>query len=951
MGVPSTRTPVRIARGTYANLTTTDALASLAEGEICYATDQGRLYVKEGSGLTSVTATTSASPNPSEVTAAPAFTGGDGSQGNPYLITNGAVPFAGGTLSSTQEITIQGTPGDIVVFSDNSPTASANRFKSQDVGIVNSNGEFKLRLKYNDTPLTTSDNTTYTGNLQIGSVYFTWVVVQSNLTALSQNTATTISLSSEAVGGTATATEGVLAGGTPSYSYTTRWQRSFTGTDGWFDTGISGTTYTIINADSGYYIRAVTTGTDSTAGSAGGPLTLELPSASSNQINVNAVATVNSLVLSAKNLNSSRYTSEQYDITANLAPEGVPTTTKGYKVEFNGTLNQYPQTDNVSSTTSGDPVGSNVNQTSFDGIAPNGPGGGQNDTSSYYDWIAPMWYSGTGGSGFINMALSYSSSNNLQMYWTDTYGVSNDQPYDQLALQNSVAGATQYATSTALNQYYQWYQNEGGGTSTQQVYYYGMYKPDCVLIYGSFGQWMTIDNFSVNKSSSTGSRWKPIAQNHDQASDYQIGFVDANNQKYSVLFSNNEIFVMNGDLTDYVNCTSTTVNVNWNSDVTLPGGYTSGSPINIISHGTKITIVVRYYVNSSYYVFRFYTCDFATNDGTQLSHWVFKTEINTGSSSSISRGFKAVNPDNPNQIILGFDSTASYIAYSSNGGESYVQRGTPSPSGWSSTTPRGFAWQRGKIIMIAEAYYTGNGNGTVDTNRFWTLQQSSDGGTSWTVAQYDPEPVNGSSSSVYTRENPSELLSPQRNLPCVANGGWIFGAGRAGYWVSTYYYYRMGLFIKDQDTINLAGNTNLANNSIRSGDTLLQPGTNPLTSAVVYNVNSGNNTIIVSEFKGSSSFDNGKPLQNTVSYFGSTTSTLYGVMDTGGNISDLTGTDPGYVNVGYAKTNTITFPATLPSGNTPDYELPSGTTIKVHGQFTNGSGSPTATSNTLTPTN
>ena len=47
MGVPSTRTPVRVARGTYSNLTTTDALAALQDGEIAYATDTNTAYVVE----------------------------------------------------------------------------------------------------------------------------------------------------------------------------------------------------------------------------------------------------------------------------------------------------------------------------------------------------------------------------------------------------------------------------------------------------------------------------------------------------------------------------------------------------------------------------------------------------------------------------------------------------------------------------------------------------------------------------------------------------------------------------------------------------------------------------------------------------------------------------------------------------------------------------------------
>jgi len=50
MPVPSYRVPVKLARGTYDNLAA--ALASLEEGEICYANDQNSLYVVEGGVLT-----------------------------------------------------------------------------------------------------------------------------------------------------------------------------------------------------------------------------------------------------------------------------------------------------------------------------------------------------------------------------------------------------------------------------------------------------------------------------------------------------------------------------------------------------------------------------------------------------------------------------------------------------------------------------------------------------------------------------------------------------------------------------------------------------------------------------------------------------------------------------------------------------------------------------------
>ena len=50
MTTPTTRTPVRIARGTYANLNA--SILDLLEGEICYATDENQTYVVEGGALT-----------------------------------------------------------------------------------------------------------------------------------------------------------------------------------------------------------------------------------------------------------------------------------------------------------------------------------------------------------------------------------------------------------------------------------------------------------------------------------------------------------------------------------------------------------------------------------------------------------------------------------------------------------------------------------------------------------------------------------------------------------------------------------------------------------------------------------------------------------------------------------------------------------------------------------
>jgi len=57
MPTPTNRTPIRVARGTYSNLNS--SVADIQEGEIVYATDQDKLYVKESGSLVSTQADTS----------------------------------------------------------------------------------------------------------------------------------------------------------------------------------------------------------------------------------------------------------------------------------------------------------------------------------------------------------------------------------------------------------------------------------------------------------------------------------------------------------------------------------------------------------------------------------------------------------------------------------------------------------------------------------------------------------------------------------------------------------------------------------------------------------------------------------------------------------------------------------------------------------------------------
>tara|TARA_Y100000401_G_scaffold32235_1_gene23613 strand:+ start:9931 stop:12864 length:2934 start_codon:yes stop_codon:yes gene_type:complete len=976
MGVPSTRTPVRIARGTYANLSTVDALAAIDEGEICFATDQGRLYVKQGAGLTSISSTNEVAPTPAEVTASPAFTGGTGTQSDPYLLTNVGSPFSGGSLTSEHELTISGTAGDIAVFTDNSPTASADRFKGQDVGILNAAGEFKLNLKYADNPVTTTDNTTYTGNLQIGTTHITWVVVQSNLAPLSEDTTTTIT-SGSGVGDVITATPGTATGGTAPHSSSVKWQRSFTGIDGWFDTGSTGTSYTIVSADAGYYVRAVATVTDSTDASQGGPLTIDLPSAASAQLNTNQVTTVSSLTLSEDNPAGSRYTSQTYSLDAVLNPDGTPTSTKSVKVKLEGTFDTYPQTDTVVSTTSGDQIANNVQERDLKIMQQ----GNNSNNSANSNWHAPLFIYNDTTQGFLNFTTNIGHGTSPKMHFTETKGMGNDdQPYHQDAVYDGngdnivIQGRYLWKPTWDTTDYRQWYQNESGSTTSQQMNMVKLYKRDTLMIYGSQGGFMYLKDI-ISNATDWQKHWTPVKDYQYPGgggynSGYTMDFVDIGDVRYNVFVNamsttggyseDGYVAVVTGDLTDPENQTSTEVSIDWGASPWAPSGSSGGPALQLIfTHGSKITIIFRYSVSSIYH-YRFFTCDFSQNDGSDASHWVMKADLKNaepGNQSNMGPGNVAVNPHNTDQIYVFFgqNSNANRIGYfySADGGETYSSRPTPVVSGWSDGQKgvMGVIWHRGRILLVYPLYATWNGQGTGgsgtsrDNNRFWCFLQSSDTGYNWTVAQYnDNYPV-----ARYGTYNggPQDLISSQYFNNVVENGGWIFAAGTMYYWNTSGYYYRTGLYLKDKDTVNLSGSTNLSNNSIKVNNTLIQPGSNPPVSGRLTHISGS--TLTFTNMSGQTTFENGLALQNTVSYFGGSQATLYALLNGAGAVTDLTSSDPGFVNVGYGANNTISFPSTLPSGNTPDVELPAGTTIQATVEFANSQGTVTADSNTLTP--
>ena len=74
------------------------------------------------------------------------------------------------------------------------------------------------------------------------------------------------------------------------------------------------------------------------------------------------------------------------------------------------------------------------------------------------------------------------------------------------------------------------------------------------------------------------------------------------------------------------------------------------------------------------------------------------------------------------------------------------------------------------------------------------------------------------------------------------------------------------------------------------------------------------------------------------------------MISSSGLVENTTSADPGFVTIGPGTDIDLTFPKTLPSGDTPDDEFPAGATIQVEVEAVNNVASDTYTSTTLTPT-
>ena len=195
MGTPATRTPVRVARGTYSNLNTNKA--DILEGEICYATDQNKIYIKEGSALETHesadgtklplaggTMTGAIAMGTNKITGAGDPTGAQDVATKTYVDTadalkmplgggtfSGAVTFAAGQAFDGRDVSVDGTKLDGIAASANNYAISADLL-DEDNMATNSATKVPSQQSvkaYADTKAALTADNTWTGS-QRGSV-------------------------------------------------------------------------------------------------------------------------------------------------------------------------------------------------------------------------------------------------------------------------------------------------------------------------------------------------------------------------------------------------------------------------------------------------------------------------------------------------------------------------------------------------------------------------------------------------------------------------------------------------------------------------------------------------------------------------------------------------------------------------------------------------------------
>lgn len=318
-------------------------MSQLRDDDYLLVNRSGISYKVLGSDVKSSIGPDGISPTNSDISFSPSVSG-SGTQEDPYILTTVQCSPSGGNISSTEDITISNqTPDTFVVFKNINGGVRFN----QPYDMIENDGTWTGKLKYTDSP-TTSSQTNYTADFQIGSVYIRWTVTQLTPPNLIQSSATTIS-GTEQVGYTLTAIQGTATGGTGEITYSTIWQYSEDGTSGWSNiSGATLNTYTITSSYGNKYIRAVTIATDSYSI----PVTLEIPSVSTGQINSGVAPNLDTALLYEGNPTGSRFRSNKFVVDISTLESGNPVAQKQIKATLSGSLYYIPLTSDIVSVQS-----------------------------------------------------------------------------------------------------------------------------------------------------------------------------------------------------------------------------------------------------------------------------------------------------------------------------------------------------------------------------------------------------------------------------------------------------------------------------------------------------------------------------------------------------------------------------------------------------------------------
>ncbi len=163
--------------GTNHSVESQALMAQVEDTDLLLVSRSGSNFKVTGLELKDSFGSGSINPGANDISTDIAFQSGTGTEADPYVLAPVIVAPYGGSVSSTETLTIIGqTPLTPVVWTDNS-VGAGTRFTQIDGQETDASGVWTGNLEYADIPASTTD-TTYVGLLQIGLVFFSWTIDQ-----------------------------------------------------------------------------------------------------------------------------------------------------------------------------------------------------------------------------------------------------------------------------------------------------------------------------------------------------------------------------------------------------------------------------------------------------------------------------------------------------------------------------------------------------------------------------------------------------------------------------------------------------------------------------------------------------------------------------------------------------------------------------------------------------